>query len=206
MFVAPRDRGLVSQVAASLGARLHAEQLERLARYAELVATWNARVNLTGAKDARALADVLFADAFVLADERFVVRGARVVDVGAGAGAPALPLAILRPDVHVTLIEPLRKRVAFVRTAIGTLDLGERATVDERRLEGPEIAGAPFDVALSRATFEPSVWLRLGRALATRVLVLSGAEPLPEGALDSRAYALPFGGSPRRVGIYPGSV
>lgn len=202
-FSADRDRALLSEAAAALGYTLGEPELEGLCAFAELVATWNAKSNLTGARDARALADVLFADAFVLADPRFVPSGSRVVDVGAGAGAPALPLAILRPDVRVTLVEPRRLRVAFLRTAIGSLDLGARASVEERKLGGPPLAGVPFDVALSRATFEPAEWLKRGREIAPRVLVLTGADALPKGNLvESRAYALPFGGSPRHIGLY----
>lgn len=200
------DRPLIERVAGALGAELPAGALERLGAYAELVATWNARVNLTGARDPRALADVLFADALVLSDETFIPPRARIADVGAGAGAPALPLLVLRPDVHATLVEPLRKRVAFLRTAIGTLDLGAQARVDERRLEGPRIDGAPFDVALSRATFEPAEWLAAGLALAPRVVVLSGSDALPSDPraerVTEREYRLPFGGSPRHAGVY----
>ena len=48
-------------------------------------------------------------------------RGARVVDVGTGAGAPGLALALLRPDLRVTLVEPLGKRAAFLRTVLGAV-------------------------------------------------------------------------------------
>ncbi len=201
-----KELDLIAQAAAALGREVAEPTIERLGRYAELVATWNARVNLTGAREPRALVDVLFADALVLADEALIPEGARVVDVGAGAGAPALPIAMLRPDLEVTLVEPLRKRVAFLRTAIGTLDLGGQARVDERRLEGGPIEGAPFDVALSRATFEPAEWLPRGLEIAPRVIVLAGVEGLPSDAratrIDAREYRLPFGGSPRHAGLY----
>jgi 16S rRNA (guanine527-N7)-methyltransferase len=197
---------LIVEAAGVLACEVSHGPLERLGRYAELVSLWNARVNLTGARAPRALVDVLFADALVLSDEALVPAGARVIDVGAGGGAPAIPLAILRPDLHVTLLEPRRLRVAFLRTAIGTLDLGERAEVDARKLQGPPIAGAPFDVALSRATFEPAEWLPRGLELAPRVVVLSGAEALPSDPRAERAaereYRLPFGGSPRQAGVY----
>jgi 16S rRNA (guanine527-N7)-methyltransferase len=201
------DRGLVAKAAAALGRALPAGAIEPMARFAELVDTWNVRMNLTGARDAKGLCDVLFADAMVLADRELLAEGARVVDVGAGAGAPALPLALLRPDLRLTLVEPLRKRVTFLRTAIGTLALGDRVRVEERRLEGAPVAGAPFDVAYSRATFEPAEWLARGSPLAERVLVLVGNEPLPhapEGVerVVDRAYRLPFGASPRAVGVY----
>lgn len=205
-FTVEQHRELVSEAARALGRTLEPTIVDALARFAALVATWNTRTNLTGAREPRALVDVLFADALVLADEAYVPRGARVVDVGAGAGAPALPLAILRPDLEVTLVEPRRLRVAFIRTAIGELDLGARTAVEERKLGGPPLSGAPFDVAFSRATFEPAQWLERGLPLAPRVLVLTGADPLPEpkGAtsIASREYALPGSGAPRKIGAY----
>lgn len=201
------EHELVRDAGEVLGHRLDSSSVAALAAFAELVAFWNTRTNLTGAKTASALVDVLLADAFVLADHTYVPRDARVVDVGAGAGAPALPLAILRPDVHVTLVEPRRLRVAFMRTAIGELGLDGRVSLEERKLGGPPLAGVPFDVAFSRATFEPATWLERGLPLAPRVLVLTGADPLPSAPagvklVASRQYALPGSGATRHIGAY----
>jgi 16S rRNA (guanine527-N7)-methyltransferase len=80
---------------------------------------WNARVDLTAARSTEELVDLMLADAFVVAPR--IPRGVRVVDVGSGAGAPGLAIALLRPDLPVTLVEPLGKRVAFLRTVIGAL-------------------------------------------------------------------------------------
>lgn len=202
VWKASRDDALIIQLGKALGRPIG--DPTALSRFAGLVATWSARVNLTGAKEARALAEILFTDACVLAE--VVPRDARVLDVGSGAGAPAIPLAILRPDLSLTLVEPLRKRVAFLRTAIGTLDLGARARVEEQRLESPAPFAGRFDVAMSRATFEPAEWLERGLAIAPRVIVMSGAEPLPDVAsaerIETREYALAFSGSPRRIGLY----
>lgn len=199
-------RTLLSRAAGVLGASVTDAQLDRLASFAALVAKWNARSNLTGAKDPEARCDVLFADAFVLADLELVPKNARLVDIGAGAGAPSLPLTILRPDLSLTLVEPRRLRVAFMRTAVGELDLVDRVRIEERRLEGPPLPGAPFDVALSRATFGPAEWLERGRRLARRVLVLVGREPLPsaEKLEVRRDYQLPFARTPRSIGSYRG--
>ena len=200
------ERALIVRLSDALGARLEPSVLEPLESFADLVALWNARLNLTGAREPEALAEVLFGDAMVLSDEALLPRGARFVDVGAGAGAPSLPLLMLRPDLRATLVEPLRKRVAFLRTAIGTFDLAARVTVIEGKLEAEPIAGAPFDVALSRATFEPSEWLARAEPLAPRTLVLVAADPLPEreGAtlLEARAYRLPSKDAPRAIGLY----
>lgn len=206
-FSAERDRELVSEAARALGWPLEAPALEALVQFVVLVDTWNARTNLTGAREPSALVDVLLADAFVLADRASIPEGARVVDVGAGAGAPALPLALLRPDLDVTLVEPRRLRVAFMRTAIGELGLERRAHLEERKLGPTPLPGAPFDVAFSRATFEPASWLERGLPLAPRLLVLTGADPLPQKKklakrVASRAYTLPGAGSARQLGVY----
>ena len=181
---------------------LLADLPEPLARFRDLVRTWNARLNLTGAKDERGLGEVLFADAAILADEALTPSGARVVDVGAGAGAPSIPLLLLRSDLRATLIEPQRKRVAFLRTVVGTLDLVDRCAILERRLDGPPVEGAPFDVALSRATFAPLEWLARASTLSDRAIVMVAADPLPEGALAERRYELPYSRAPRGLGLY----
>jgi 16S rRNA (guanine527-N7)-methyltransferase len=164
-------------------------------------------MSLTAARTDDELAEVLCADALVLAREDLVPPHARVVDVGSGAGAPAVPLAILREDLTFVLVEPLRKRVAFLRTAIGTLDLASRVRVLETRAErGSEVPGGPFDVATSRATLAPGEWLALGAALAERVVVFTAREeppPVPDDWISSNVvYSLPSSGAPRRITVY----
>jgi 16S rRNA G527 N7-methylase RsmG len=107
----------------------------------------------------------------------------------------------------VTLVEPRRLRVEFIHTAIGELDLARRAHVEERKLGPTPLPGAPFDVAFSRATFEPAAWLERGLPVAPRLLVLTGGDPLPQKKklaklVATRAYALPGAGSPRQLGVY----
>lgn len=74
--------------------------------------------------------------------------GARVVDVGSGAGLPGLPLAILRPDLHVTLVESLLRRSEFLALAVDELGLSERVTVVRARAEEHQ---ARYQVVTSRA-------------------------------------------------------
>lgn len=197
----------IDELARSLGRPLEPPTRDALASFAGLVRTWNARLDLTAAREERALAEVLFADAIVMGDRELVPEGAALVDVGSGAGAPALPFAIVRPDAAVTMIEPLRKRVAFLRTAIGSLDLAARVRVVEGRVE-PSAAGerGAFGVASARATFAPEVWLETGLALAPSCLVFTATEPPPAPAgarLAHRAdYALPWSGAPRVLARY----
>lgn len=182
-----------------------------LDRFVGLVSAWNARTDLTAARGGRALEDVLLTDARVLAGHGLVGEGARIVDVGAGVGAPSIPLALLRPDLDLTLVEPRRKRVAFLRTAIGSLGLERRARVVEARVDpdSPDVPGMPFDLALSRATFPPERWLAVGARLAPCVLVLTAAAappPPPAGSSvqTRRDYRSAHTGAPRAVTLYVG--
>jgi 16S rRNA (guanine527-N7)-methyltransferase len=208
----PRDRGapsaaqlvpVVEHLASALGEPVTAEQVAALGAYAELVAAWNARVNLTAARDAESLGEILLADALVLRAHAFVSAGARLIDVGTGAGAPLLPLLVLRPDLRAVGFEPLHKRAAFLRTAAARLGLLERLRIEEARIDehaeaaaAAALPGAPFDLALSRATFAPEAWLPLGLALAPIVVVLT-RDGLAGTAQHERRYALPFSHTPR---------
>ena len=139
IFDATRDRAVIDRLIEALGVHLPDVEVEparreRLAAFAALTAKWNETTNLIGAKTPEAVAEVLFADALLLMDERVLPSGARFVDVGAGAGAPALPLLLLRDDLHATLVEPRRLRVAFLRTAAATLTAA--GTTVEARARG----------------------------------------------------------------------
>jgi 16S rRNA (guanine527-N7)-methyltransferase len=77
-----------------------------------------------------------------------VPPGAQVVDVGSGAGLPGVVLALARPDLHVTLVEPLLRRVSWLENVVDDLGL-ESVTVVRARAE--ELHGQAFDVATARA-------------------------------------------------------
>ncbi|MBK8480629.1 MAG: class I SAM-dependent methyltransferase [Proteobacteria bacterium] len=139
-------------------------QLERLGQLHQLLARWAQRIRLTGSADAEELVRRHLADALMLAAALPALATPRCVDVGSGGGLPALPLAILRPELAITMIEPQRRKCAFLRTAIHALAL-ERCQVLEQRLE--QVSLAKVTVAWSLATFAPEVWLRRALPLLT---------------------------------------
>ena len=203
-FVASRDGAALDRLAEAVGTSIDPAVRGSLLRFAELVSTWGRKTDLVKASSAAQLVEVLFLDAFVVA--RFLHCG-RLIDVGAGAGAPTLPLLLLRPDLQATLLEPRRRRVAFLRTAVGALGLRARAQVREGRLESsPDAALRGFDVALSRATFAPDDWLERGARLAERVVVLlaRGEPPSVPGWIPKRdeRYVVPSSRAPRRALCY----
>jgi 16S rRNA (guanine527-N7)-methyltransferase len=138
------------------GRELDDPTLEGLARYVHLLHTWNARINLTGARSPEQIVGEQLPDSFALA--RLVQPGVRLVDVGSGGGLPAVPFGVLRPDVRLTLIEPRSRRRAFLSTAVR--ELGLRADVVEGRDD--DVTEANFDAASARAVFPPDEWLQRG--------------------------------------------
>jgi 16S rRNA (guanine527-N7)-methyltransferase len=125
------------------------------------------------------------------------------VDVGSGAGAPGVALAILRADLALTLVEPQQKRVAFLRAVAGTLS---QRPLSVERARAEQLAGRSWQVAVSRATFEPAQWLELAAGFASQVwLLLARAEP-PEVAgwlpVERVSYQWPLGGAPRQAVKY----
>jgi 16S rRNA (guanine527-N7)-methyltransferase len=208
-FSSEQAPALIAELARALSRDSPEPAQDELGAYVELVARWNRKVNLTGASDDRALCEILLADAFVLADRALCPEGARVVDVGSGAGAPIVPLLVLRPDLTALCVEPHAKRAAFLRMVSARLSLLPRMRVREARIEldRPEAFGEAFELACSRATFEPERWLRVGLALAPRVLVLLGSAAPPQAPPGARLllverYALPFSRTPRVACAY----
>src|ERR1043165_5877977 len=101
---------------------------ETAARYLDEVVAWNRKTDLTAARTAEELVDLTIGDAAVIANAS-APEGAWV-DVGSGAGAPGLILAMMLPGIRMTLVEPRDRRVAFLRSAIGKFGLSN--TIVER--------------------------------------------------------------------------
>ncbi|MDX1649518.1 MAG: RsmG family class I SAM-dependent methyltransferase, partial [Myxococcota bacterium] len=185
----------LAEPAARFGVAVDSATAEALAGLSTRLLAWSRRTNLTGARDAAALADAHLADAFALMPDLEDVRGS-LLDVGSGGGLPGLVLAILRPDLEVVLLEPIGKKHAFLRRAVRELGLA-RARPRRERLEAYRASPAfrLHDAAVSRATFPLGAWLVLGLELVRpggRVLGLAGAErvALPAGAAR-RPYRRP---------------
>ncbi len=172
---------------------------------------WNKKLDLTAARTTTELFDLMLADAFAIAP-LFPV-GASVVDVGTGAGAPGVALAALRPDLRMTLVEPLAKRTSFLRTALASVGRTDLVIIRGKGEELPAFKGdenAGFDVAISRATLAPPDWLSLGERLATKagsVWVLTAREVAPGNRpslniQEARTYAWPGSGVERTATRY----
>jgi 16S rRNA (guanine527-N7)-methyltransferase len=120
-----------------------------LIAYLGLLEAWNQRVNLTGARGPELQVSTLVAPVLALAS---ALEPGRVVDLGSGNGSPGLVVALLRPDLEVTLVEPRAKRWAFLREAARAAG---RADVRVFRGRHDEWPGPPAQSVLLRALALP---------------------------------------------------
>lgn len=114
-------------------------------RYVDLLATWGIERGLMGPREAPRLWDRHILNCAVVVPR--IPPGATVADVGSGAGLPGLVWAIARPDLKVTLIEPLLRRTTFLAEVIDDLGLGNASVVRGRAAEVSD----QFDVVTARA-------------------------------------------------------
>jgi 16S rRNA (guanine527-N7)-methyltransferase len=120
-----------------------------LSRYLDLVAAWNARVNLTGARTPAERVAILVAPVAPLAR---ALEDGHLVDIGSGNGSPGLVLAVLRPDLSAVLLEPRQRRWAFLREAARAVG---RPDVDVRRQRHDGYDGPPARTVSLRALALP---------------------------------------------------
>ena len=127
-------------------AELFGDGLETITRYVDILASRGIDWGLIGPREADRLWGRHVLNSAVLAG--LPGQGARVLDVGSGAGLPGVPLAIARPDLAVVLLEPLLRRYEFLVQVVDELELGDRVQVVRGRAEDLH---DNFDVVTARA-------------------------------------------------------
>ena len=121
-------------------------QKQQLVGYVEMLHKWNKAYNLTSVRDPEQMLVRHILDSIVVEPH---LQGERFIDVGTGPGLPGIPLAIVRPQAHFTLLDSLGKRVRFLRQVQHELKLDNIFPVQSRVEEYP--AEPPFDGVISRA-------------------------------------------------------
>jgi len=122
------------------------ESLLQLCRYSELLWDWNEKINLTRHTDLNSFVSRDLLDTLQLSEH--IPKGAKVMDVGSGGGVPGIPLAILRPNLKVTLAESVQKKAKVLDSIVRRL--GMKTKVHAKRAESV-LAKEQFDVITVRA-------------------------------------------------------
>jgi 16S rRNA (guanine527-N7)-methyltransferase len=146
------DVELLASGAGEFGLDLSPAQLDQFARYADLLIDWNLRFNLTAIVEPREIVIRHFLDS--LSASRAIPPGPlKLIDVGAGAGLPGLPLKLVRPEISLTLVEATRKKCDFLKAVIDDLQLTDAQVVNARAEEAGRRAEhrEKYDIAIARA-------------------------------------------------------
>lgn len=143
-------RNYLKQCLNTMGIEITDKQLDNFMKYNELLLNWNTKINLTAITEPEEVIKKHFCDS--LSCLSFIKNGATVCDVGTGAGFPGLPIAIMRDDAEVLLVDSLNKRIKFLNTVIEELNLKNVKTVHLRAEEGGRgKLRDSFDIVTARA-------------------------------------------------------
>ncbi len=154
---------------------LRAGLAAQLSVYLRLLLKWNARTNLTAIRDPEQIVQRHFGES-LFAGLHLSPETATLLDLGSGAGFPGLPIALLRPDIAVTLAESQNKKAAFLREAVRTLDLKNVEVWASRAESLP--AERQFDTVTLRAVDNMAAALAAaGPRTSREILLLAGTPP-----------------------------
>lgn len=185
-------------------AAIFGDAMPAAVQFAELLAAVGIERGLIGPREVERLWDRHLLNSAVVGER--IPHGARVVDLGSGAGLPGVPLGLARPDLNVTLLEPMARRVAWLEEVVGTLSMSVtvlRGRAEEpaikQRLAGADVVTARAVAPLARLWAWSAPLLRNGGLL----VALKGESADVEVARDGAAVMRAGGSSPlvERCGI-----
>ncbi len=132
---------------------------DKFIKYMRLVQEWNQKINLTAITEDEEFIKKHFIDCIKAFKSDELKNAKTIIDVGTGAGFPGMPIAILRDDIEVTLLDSLNKRVNFLNLVVKELGLKNVTTIHSRAEDGArkKELREKFDIATSRAVANMAV-------------------------------------------------
>ncbi len=196
-------RRMLYQGGKEYGIDLSDEQVDAFLFYLVELEKWNRKINLTAICGEQDIVVKHFIDSFSYLQGFVPKPGSRLLDMGSGAGFPAIPIKIAVPGISVTLVESVRKKAAFLRHIVRMLHLQEVEVLDARTDALPESYYGNYDVVTARAFADMETALQEGvRFLKIDGLVVlsRGPEELVE---DAVLVSLPLKSQSRTELILP---
>ncbi|MEG6584432.1 16S rRNA (guanine(527)-N(7))-methyltransferase RsmG [Dendrosporobacter sp. 1207_IL3150] len=153
----------LEQAAVNYGISLTNDQINAYNSYFNLLIEWNEKINLTAITEPQDVAVKHIIDSLSCYSEEVFKPGAHIIDVGTGAGFPGLPLKIWQPNLKLTLLDSLNKRVNFLQTVVDILKIDNVKVIHNRAEEGANKREyrEQYDVAVSRAVARLNVLCEL---------------------------------------------
>lgn len=150
---------LMAKAAEDVGIELTTEQYDQFITYMRLLQEWNEKINLTAILEDEEIIKKHFIDSIKAFKRDEFKQNVNVIDVGTGAGFPGIPIAIMNPNINVTLLDSLNKRIKFLDIVINKLGLKNIKTIHSRAEDGARNKNLreKFDIATSRAVANMSV-------------------------------------------------
>lgn len=167
--------------ASSYEVELTPGDIERLSQYYELLNAWNPRLHLVAPSSPQEFARRHVLESLLLL--RHLPSGARVADVGSGAGLPIIPCIIVRPDINATLIESSKKKAVFLREALNRIETSASGTVIADRFERIDAPDVGFVTCRALERFSETLPRLIEWAPSAKSLLLFGGEALRQ-AID----------------------
>ncbi len=151
----------IAPLCAEFGVEINGEIAEKLNLYGNLLLEWNEKINLTAITEPEAVLYKHFYDCILFLKHYNPSKGASLIDVGTGAGFPGMVLKIVRPDLEITLLDSLNKRLVFLNDVIEKLGLEKIKTVHMRAEEAGKSKAhrESYDIATARAVANLQVLL-----------------------------------------------
>ncbi|MGO9379111.1 MAG: 16S rRNA (guanine(527)-N(7))-methyltransferase RsmG [Dissulfurispiraceae bacterium] len=151
-----KDREILSAGLRDLGIDPSDQMLDQFATYLRELTKWNKVYNLTAITDTREIIVKHFLDSLLYL--KAIPEGqVTLCDVGSGGGFPGVPIAIVRRELLITLLEPSRKKIAFLRQIRRLLSLKNIEIIDCR---AEQVERSQFDVVMTRATFSVAEFMK----------------------------------------------
>ena len=143
----------IAPLCSEFGVVLDDDKIKKLNLYGNLLIEWNEKINLTAITEPQEVLIKHFYDCILFCKNVNVPQNARLIDVGTGAGFPGLVLKIVRPDLNVTLLDSLNKRIIFLNDVIERCELSNIEAIHSRAEEGGKNQKyrEKFDIATARA-------------------------------------------------------
>jgi 16S rRNA (guanine527-N7)-methyltransferase len=170
---------------------ISAHQLVKLSTYLDLLLRWNAKTNLTAIRSPEEIVRRHFGESLFAGRHLGSMTPKTLLDFGSGAGFPGLPIAMLHPEITVTLAESQNKKATFLREVVRTLEIPNVEVWAGRAEDLP--LESQFQTVTLRAVDDMAVALTAAAPRATNQLLLLATEipQLPEGFILQESISVP---------------